>query len=62
MEQDALREGLSGSGREHLQFVENKFPKKVKRAAMNDDEEEEEAAEGTEYYDYIFPDDEKKPG
>ncbi len=45
--------------REHLAAVEAKFPRKIK---MKRTVGEGEAEEQEEYYDYVFPDDEKKLG
>eukprot|EP00981_Chlorochromonas_danica_P000951 scaffold227_cov173-Ochromonas_danica.AAC.14 len=55
MEADALRNELPGSSREELGSVENRFPRKVKMRRPVENGEGEE-----DYFDYIFPDDEKK--
>lgn len=57
MEQDALRKGQGT--REDLAVVEAKFPRKVKRVVSAEEAFDVGATE--EFYDYIFPDDEKKP-
>ena len=48
--------------REHLNAVEGRFPRKIKmkRAVFAEDGVTELGQE--EYFDYIFPDDEKKIG
>jgi len=63
-EQAALQtiEGEELPSREHLSAVESKFPRKIKmkRAVLAEDGFTELGQE--EYFDYIFPDDEKKIG
>lgn len=60
--QEAEKNGLDTDAvsNQHLKIVEEKFPRKIKmrRPVENslDDEEMED------YYDYVFPDDEKKIG
>ncbi len=56
MESESLQLELKGSSREHLSTVDNKFPKKIKMRRTLDNGIDEE------YFDYIFPDDEKKFG
>lgn len=50
------------SNKEHLAAVEAKFPRKIKmrRPVLAEDGATELGAE--EYFDYVFPDDEKKIG
>jgi hypothetical protein len=54
METDALKNDFTGSGREFISAVEEKFPRKVKVKIDGD--------ENQENYDWIFPDEEKKLG
>lgn len=55
--------GLPAPSREHLAAVEAKFPRKIKmkRPVAREDEEDGETV-FEEYFDYAFPDDEKKIG
>jgi hypothetical protein len=54
--------GGGGASREHLDAVEAKFPRKIKmkRPVFAEDGVTELGSE--EYFDYVFPDDEKKMG
>lgn len=56
IESDALQRDDKGSSREQLALVDAKFPKKVKMRRTLDNGVEEE------YFNYVFPDDEKKMG
>lgn len=74
MEQDVLRHFLETNAAEkqietqriYLSVVEKKFPRKVKRVLTAEEimdlrEQHQTQAIEEEFYDYIFPDDEKKP-
>ena len=65
MEEDAV--AVLQSSRERLEEVEKKFPKKVKMKRYVDSGATEGGDDGNggiaeEYFDYVFPDDEKKIG
>lgn len=56
-EREALSGALSGSSPDYLDSLIKKQPKKIKMKRYNDETQVEE-----DYYDYIFPDDNKKLG